>query len=84
MGKKETLPPRILILETLEDKGRLYEAKLKEILEEAYEEFSRIALNEELMRLEAAGLILVKASGRRKGKIIELLKERKYTKIGED
>lgn len=84
MGKKETLPPRILILETLEEKGRVYESELKEILEDAYEEFSQAALNEKLMRLETSGLILVKASGRRKGKIIELLKEKKYTKIGED
>lgn len=82
--KRRSLPPKILILESLEEEGRIYESKLKEILENVFGEFSQSRLNSEMMKLETEGLIVVSESGSRKGKIIELSKGKRYIQIGEE
>lgn len=83
-SKKRVIPSKILILELLEHYGRLYEKKLKGLLRDAYEEFSQTLLYDNLMSLEAEGFIIVRESGSRKGKIIELAKEHQYIQIGEE
>lgn len=82
--RKRGLPPRIVILETLEKNGRVYEEELQETLNDTYGAFPSNLLSEELMRLEVQGLVIVSESGTRKGKIIELPKKKRYVKIGEE
>lgn len=83
-SKKRVIPSKILILEILEEHGRIYEEKLKGRLQDAYDEFSQTLLYDNLMSLEAEGFIIVRESGSRKGKIIEIAKEHQYIQIGEE
>ncbi len=83
-SKKSVLPSKIVILEILETEGRIYETKLREILEDVYGDFSQTLLNNKLMSLESEGLIIVSESGSSKGKIIEHPRGKRYVKIGEE